>query len=154
VTPFPFVSEFIEQKSGTLYVLCDSAVRLRDAISAVALVRFFTARGVHFDVRPVLAGHRRFLSARDILRALGDPARRSERESARLNEALDTFVEELFNTAEAYERLTGRPERDVAGAAGATGPLERRCSSSCLRGFPYRRLISSYNYAAATMPPC
>jgi hypothetical protein len=76
VTAFPFVSEFIEQKFGTLYVLCDSSVRLRDAVSVVALVRFFTVHGVALDVRPVLASHRRFLSARDIIRTLGDPSRR------------------------------------------------------------------------------
>ncbi|MDH4066119.1 MAG: hypothetical protein OEW19_17090, partial [Acidobacteriota bacterium] len=66
---FPFLGEFFERGFGTLYVLRDSAFRLRDATSALGLTRFFAERGVRLDVVPLPAGPgQRYLSKGDLLR--------------------------------------------------------------------------------------
>src|SRR5689334_20567934 len=97
---FPFVAEFIEQRFGTLYVLSDSPVRVRDGVSVVALTRFFAASGVRLDVRPVVIGHRRYLSAHNIKAALD--AKREEELDKHRQEGADygTLIDKVFGWAE------------------------------------------------------
>ena len=76
---FPFLQEFLENKRGTLYVLSDSHVRLRDPLAIIFLSNFFARQGVDVDLVAVLAKHRRSFDATDLTRALlEDPDRCKE----------------------------------------------------------------------------
>jgi transcriptional regulator with AAA-type ATPase domain len=121
-SPFPLVAEFLEQKVGTLYVLCDSPVRIRDAVSVIALTRFFAAAAVRLDVRPILTTHRRYLSARN-LREVASEARAEEFETARAAGAsLHALIDQLFSWAESSGRNGSEDEKEIEELA-PRGPL-------------------------------
>jgi DNA-binding NtrC family response regulator len=102
---FPLVAELLEQRFGTLYVLSDSPVRLRDSISVVELVRFFANQHVTLDVRPIMARYRRYLSARDVKKAFaGNETLAAELQRRRQSDGSpDHLIEWLFKHAEEHE---------------------------------------------------
>lgn len=97
---FPFVSEFLEERYGTLYVLCDDRVRIRDAVSVVALTRFFAAAGVKLDVHPVQTNHQRYLSAYNIKKSLTAKHVQDFKRDLERGEELGALLEKVFGWVE------------------------------------------------------
>ncbi|MCK4389562.1 MAG: sigma 54-interacting transcriptional regulator [Desulfobacterales bacterium] len=102
---FPFVQDFLEEKRGTLYVLSDSHVRLRDPLAILCLSRFFAAHSVDLRIAGVLAEHRRSFDETDILHALEDaPELRAETQDLFKKGSLEKCVKGLFKNAEKAHR--------------------------------------------------
>lgn len=120
-TQFPLLEEFFVRGFGTLYVLRDSAFRLRDATSALSLTRFFAERGVRLDVIPLRAQPgQRYLSKDDVMRAVGGEAGVQDRLTSLLRErGLEAFVEELYEEAAKKE---GERELQRAGRQASVVP--------------------------------
>ena len=112
---------------GTLYVLSDDTVRIRDSVTVISLARFFEANNVNITIHPIAAEHRRFLSALNIVKTIKDLPEKEEtalEEEIRAlsgsirDESFEKFIYRLFSHRRRLStRSRGRrPGRDRAGA--------------------------------------
>jgi hypothetical protein len=78
VPPPPFLADILEERSATLYALCDDPLRVRDPMAVVTLIRYFAEQGVHLDLVPVLADQRRYVSPQQMEMAFDTPEAKEE----------------------------------------------------------------------------
>jgi hypothetical protein len=67
---YSFLDEFLSDKLGTIYLLSDPGIRIRDSLAIVLLTRFFTANKVKVDIKAVLSPHRRSFDVEGLLSRL------------------------------------------------------------------------------------
>jgi hypothetical protein len=63
---YPVADELLAARWGTLYLLSDARVRIRDAHAVLTVTRFFARKGVDLNVRPLLAEHSPTFDAREL----------------------------------------------------------------------------------------
>jgi len=102
---YPFIDEFLRERTGTLYLLSNSSIRPRDSVGALNIVYLFAKCGVAVDVFLVEATQRRYLSEEDVTKAWQSA---SDEQKGRIDESPE--VEQKVKTLFHHAKRTSSPE--------------------------------------------